>query len=286
MSLPVPIVISESAVVSPGARIADSASIGPFCVIEDDVEIGAGTRLDSHVVIKRYTTIGKNNHLYPGVILGNDPEDRNFTGERSYLRVGDRNIFREYSSVSRGTPPESVTIVGDDNYIMIGVHVAHNCRVGANTVICNNCSVAGYVEIDDGAFLSGGVVVHQFSKIGRLAMIGGNTRVNLDVPPFLLASDFNVAARGLNLVGLRRAGFSREAIRSLKHAYRILYRSGLSLAEALDRIASEVPTPEARQFVEFIRGSKRGICRDSRAVRPRTALDPEAASYARGGTSA
>jgi UDP-N-acetylglucosamine acyltransferase len=169
--------------------------------------------------------------------------------------------------VSRGKPPESVTIVGDDNYIMIGVHVAHNCRVGSNVVICNNCSVAGYVEIEDGAFLSGGVVVHQFSKIGRLAMIGGNTRVNLDVPPFLLVSDFNVAAKGLNLVGLRRAGLSREAISGLKQVYRILYRSGLPLSEALKRIESEVPTPEARHFVEFVRGSKRGICRDSREAR-------------------
>ena len=256
--------ITDSAIVSKGARIAETASVGPFCLIEEDVEIGPGTRLDSHVVIKRYTTIGEDNHLYPGVVLGNDPEDRNFTGERSYLRIGRRNIFREYSSVSRGTPPESVTVVGDDNYIMIGTHVAHNCRLGSNIVVCNNCSLAGYVEVEDGAFLSGGVVVHQFSKIGRLAMIGGNTRVNLDVPPFLLVSDFNAAARGLNLVGLRRAGFGKETIRGLKQAYRILYRSGLPLAEALERIEREIPTPEARHLVEFIRSSKRGICRDAR----------------------
>jgi len=261
--------ITGTSVISPRAKIADTASVGPFCVIEDEVEIGAGTRLDSHVVIKRYTTLGEDNHLYPGVVLGNDPEDRNFTGERSYLKIGRRNIFREYSSVSRGTPPESVTVLGDDNYIMIGTHVAHNCRLGSNIVVCNNCSLAGYVEVEDGAFFSGGVVVHQFSKIGRLAMIGGNTRVNLDVPPFLLVSEFNVAARGLNLVGLRRAGFAKETIRGLKQAYRILYRSGLPLGEALDRIEREIPIPEARHLVEFIRGSKRGICRDFRgALRP------------------
>jgi UDP-N-acetylglucosamine acyltransferase len=265
---PVATEIAATSIISPRAKLADSVSVGPFCVIEDEVEIGAGTRLDSHVVVKRYTTLGENNHLYPGVVLGNDPEDRNFTGERSYLKIGHRNIFRENSSVSRGTPPESVTLLGDDNYIMIGTHVAHNCRLGSNVVVCNNCSVAGYVEIEDGAFLSGGVVVHQFSKIGRLAMIGGNTRVNLDVPPFLLVSEFHVAARGLNLVGLRRAGFSKETIRQLKQAYRILYRSGLPLEQALQRIEQEIPISETRHFVEFIRSSKRGICRGAgRGVR-------------------
>lgn len=259
--------ISPTAIVHPRAKLAHDVSIGPFCLIEEDVEIGPGTRLDSHVIIKRYTTLGENNHLYPGVVLGNDPEDKNFSGARSYLKIGNRNIFREYSSVSRGTPPESSTVVGDDNYIMIGVHVAHNGRLGNDVVVCNNCSLAGYVEVEDGAFLSGGVVVHQFSRIGRLAMIGGNTRVNLDVPPFLLVSDFNVAAKGLNLVGLKRAGVSPEAVRQLKRAYQILYRSHLPLQEALGRIEQEIPTEEARQLVGFIRRSERGICRDSRKKR-------------------
>jgi len=274
----VAIEISSTSIISPQAKIADNVSVGPFCVIEDDVEIGAGTRLDSHVVIKRYTTLGEDNHLYPGVVLGNDPEDRNFTGERSYLKIGRRNVFRENSSASRGTPPESATVIGDDNYIMIGTHIAHNCRIGNNIVVCNNCSLAGYVEVGDGAFLSAGVLVHQFSKIGRLAMISGNTRVNLDVPPFVLASDYSVTAHGLNLVGLRRAGFSKDAILQLKQAYQILYRSRLPLEEALDRIAKEIPTPEARHLVEFIRHSKRGICRDSRAGSRRTLAAEQAAA--------
>lgn len=257
--------ISSSSIISPRAKLAANVSVGPFCVIEDDVEIGSGTRLDSHVVLKRYTTLGEDNHLYPGVVLGNDPEDRHFTGrERSYLRVGNRNIFRENSSVSRGTPPESVTVLGDDNYIMIGTHVAHNCSLGSNIVICNNCSLGGFVEIQDDAFLSANVLVHQFSKIGRLAMVSGSTRVNQDVPPYLLVTGFDIAAHGLNLVGLRRAGFSKETIRSLKQAYRILYRSGLPLAEALDCIGRDIPTEEARYFAEFIRSSKRSICRDAR----------------------
>ncbi|MBI3896104.1 MAG: acyl-ACP--UDP-N-acetylglucosamine O-acyltransferase [Acidobacteria bacterium] len=260
-----PMEISSTAIVSPRARLADNVVIGPFCIIEDEVEIGAGTRLDSHVIIKQYTKLGEGNHCYPGVVLGNDPEDKNFNGARSYLKIGHRNIFREYSSASRGTPPESATVIGDANYIMIGVHIAHNCRLGNDTVVCNNCSLAGYVELEDGAFLSGGVVVHQFSKIGHLAMIGGNTRVNLDVPPYLLASDFNVAARGLNVLGLKRAGFRPATIRQLKKAYQILYRSKLGLQEALERIEREIPIPEARHLVEFIRRSARGICRDFRS---------------------
>src|SRR3990172_5322071 len=259
--------IASSAIVSPKARIAENVFVGPFSIIEDEVEIGAGTRLDSHVVIKNYTTLGRDNHLHMGVLLGSDPEDRNFQGPRSYLKIGDRNIFREYSTASRGTPPESETVVGSDNYIMIGTHVAHNCRLGNHIVVCNHCSLAGYVEVEDEAFLSGGVVVHQFSKIGRLAMIGGNTRVNLDVPPFVLASEFDVAAHGLNLVGLRRAGISKDAIRQLKEAYRILYRSQLPLEKALERIEKEIPSEEARQLVAFIRSSKRGICRHARAQR-------------------
>ena len=210
-----------------------------------------------------------------GVLLGSDPEDKNFSGQRSYLRIGSDNIFREYSTASRGTPPESATVIGNNNYIMIGVHLAHNNRLGDDIVICNNCSLAGYVEVEHGAFLSGGVVVHQFSRIGRLAMIGGNTRVNLDVPPFLLTSDFNVTAKGLNLVGLKRAGIANDAIRQLKQAYRILYRSHLPLKEALKRIESEIPTEEARHLVEFVRRSERGICRDSFDRKSRAQIAPE-----------
>ena len=256
--------VASTAIVSPKARIAEDVAIGPFSIIEDEVEIGAGTRLDSHVVIKNFTTLGKGNHLHMGVLLGSDPEDKHFTGERSYLKIGDRNIFREYSTASRGTPPESTTVIGNDNYIMLGTHVAHNCQLGSGIVVCNHCSLAGYVVVEDGAFLSGGVVVHQFSKIGRLAMIGGNTRVNLDVPPFVLASEFNVAVHGLNLIGLRRAGMSKEAIRSLKEAYRILYRSRLPQEKALEKIAKEIATEEARQLLAFVRGSERGICREAR----------------------
>ena len=194
-------------------------------------------------------------------LLGTDPLDRPFTGERSYLRIGASNKIREHYTISRGTEPESATEIGDDNYIMTCGHIAHNCRIGDDNVIASCALVAGYVSIEDQAFISGGVVIHQFSKIGRLAMIGGNTRVNADVPPYFLYSGFNVAPAGLNLVGLKRAGFRASDIAPLKTAFRLLYKSGLKLEEALRRIEAEVPTEHTLHLIAFIRSSKRGICR-------------------------
>src|SRR5579864_1539304 len=221
--------IAPTARVDPRASVASDASIGDYCVIESDVAIGAGCRLEPYVYVKRWTTLGEANEISAGTVLGTDPLDKNFTGERSYLRIGNRNKIREHYTISRGTQPESATEIGDDNYIMTSGHIAHNCKVGNNTVIASCALVAGHVEVEDQAFISGGVVIHQYSKIGRLAMIGGNTRVNSDVPPFFMYSDFNVAAKGLNLVGLRRAGFTHDEISALKSAYRILYKSALKL---------------------------------------------------------
>jgi UDP-N-acetylglucosamine acyltransferase len=254
--------IAPTARVDQRASIAPDASIGDYCVIESDVVIGAGCRLEPYVYVKRWTTLGEANEISAGTVLGTDPLDKNFTGERSYLRIGNRNKIREHYTISRGTQPESVTEIGDDNYIMTSGHIAHNCKIGSRTVICSCALVAGHVEIEDGAFVSGGVVIHQFSKIGELAMIGGNTRVNSDVPPYMLCSDFNAAVRGLNLVGLKRAGFDHAAITALKKAYQILFRSRLKLEEALQRIEAECPTVHTRHLVDFIRRSERGICRE------------------------
>ena len=260
--------IDPSAVVAPTARIHPESEIGPgvrigeFCVIEQDVRIGARCMLEPYVYIKRWTTLGERNEISAGTVLGTDPFDKGFTGERSYLRIGNDNKIREHYTISRGTAPESVTEIGDFNFIMSSGHIAHNSKVGSHVVIASCALVAGYVEIEDQAFISGGVVIHQFSRIGRLAMIGGNTRVNSDVPPFFLYSGFNVEAKGLNLVGLKRAGFKASEVSALKKAYHILYRSKLKLEEALTRIEAEVPTPETLHLVEFIRASKRGICRE------------------------
>jgi UDP-N-acetylglucosamine acyltransferase len=254
--------LASTARVDPGASIAAGVRIGEFCVVESDVVIGANCTLEPYVYIKRWTTMGERNAISAGTVLGTDPLDKNFTGARSYLRIGNDNIIREHYTISRGTEPESVTEIGDGNYIMTSGHIAHNCRIGSRTVICSCALVAGYVDVEDQAFISGGVVIHQFSKIGRLAMIGGNTRVNSDVPPFFLYSGFNVEAKGVNLVGLKRAGFKTTQIAALKSAYRLLYRSGLKLEDALGRIEAEIATPEVTHLVHFIRESKRGICRE------------------------
>ena len=254
--------VAATARVHPGAVIGPGARIGEFCVIESDVVIGRDCVLEPYVYVKRWTTIGDRNAISAGTVLGTDPLDKNFGGERSYLHIGNDNIIREHYTISRGTEPDSVTEIGSGNYIMTSGHIAHNCKIGNNTVICSCALVAGYVEVEDQAFISGGVVVHQFSKIGRLAMIGGNTRVNSDVPPFFLYSGFNVEAKGLNLVGLRRAGFQASQIAALKSAYQLLYRSGLKLEDALRRIAAEAPSPETEHLIAFIRHSKRGICRE------------------------
>jgi UDP-N-acetylglucosamine acyltransferase len=254
--------IAPTARIDPRASIAADVSIGDYCVIEPDVVIGAGCRLEPYVYVKRWTTLGEANEISAGTVLGTDPLDKNFTGERSYLRIGNRNKIREHYTISRGTQPESVTEIGDDNYIMTSGHIAHNCKIGSRTVICSCALVAGYVEVEDGAFISGGVVIHQFSRIGELAMIGGNTRVNSDVPPYMLCSDFNAAVKGLNVVGLKRAGFSPADISALKTAYRILFRSRLKLEEALQRIETESATAHTRHLVDFIRRSERGICRE------------------------
>src|SRR5579863_7472459 len=228
-----------SAYIAPTARVHTDAVIGPavrigeFCVIESDVTIGRDSALEPYVYLRRWTTLGERNTVSAGTVTGTPPLDKNFTGERSYLRIGNDNIIREHYTISRGTEPESVSEIGDANYIMTSGHIAHNCKIGNSTVICSCALVAGYVDVEDQAFISGGVVIHQYSRIGRLAMIGGNTRVNSDLPPYFLYTDFNVAAHGLNLVGLKRAGFGEADIRALKTAYRMLYRSGLKLEDAL-----------------------------------------------------
>ena len=254
--------VAATARVHPEAEIGPQCAIGEYCVIEQDVRIGAHCRLEPYTYVKRWTTLGEHNEISAGTVLGTDPLDKNFTGERSYLRIGDRNKIREHFTISRGTQPESVTLLGDDNYIMTSGHIAHNCKIGNGTVIASCALVAGHVEVEDQAFISGGVVVHQYSKIGRLAMIAGNVRVNSDAPPFFMYADFDIAAKGLNLVGLRRAGFSHQQIGALKQAYRLLYRSGLKLEEALTRIEAEASTEDTRHLVAFIRSSKRGICRE------------------------
>ncbi|MSV34049.1 MAG: acyl-ACP--UDP-N-acetylglucosamine O-acyltransferase [Bryobacterales bacterium] len=254
--------IAPTARVHPDAVIGPGAVIGEFCVIEPDVVIGARCMLEPYVYVKRWTTLGEGNEISAGAVLGTDPLDKNFDGRRSYLRIGNGNKIREHFTISRGTAPESETVIGDENYVMTSGHIAHNAKIGNRTVIASCALVAGYVEVEDQAFISGNVAIHQFCKVGRLAMIGGGTRVNVDVPPFFLYAGLYVTPTGLNMVGLRRAGFASDEIAALKAAYRTLYRSGLKLEEALQGIETGVSTEHTRHLVAFIRSSKRGIARD------------------------
>jgi UDP-N-acetylglucosamine acyltransferase len=259
--------IDPSAQIAPTARVHPEAVIGPrvvvgeFAMVEQDVIIGAESRLDPYVFVKRWTTLGERNEISAGTVLGTDPLDKNFAGARSYLKIGNGNKIREHYTISRGTPPESETLIGDDNFIMTAGHIAHNCRIGNQTVITSCALVAGYTEIESQAYLSGGVLVHQHSKIGRLAMVSGNTRVTMDLPPFFTYSGFDVAPMGLNLVGLRRAGFTAAEIQILKQAYKILFQSRLKLDDALAKIEAELPGEHTRHLIAFIRSSQRGICR-------------------------
>jgi UDP-N-acetylglucosamine acyltransferase len=260
--------IDSSAIIAATARVHPEASIGPrtrvgeYCVIEQDVTIGADCLLEPYVYIKRWTSMGDRNEISAGTVLGTDPLDKNFNGDRSYLRIGHANKIREHYTISRGTKPETVTTIGDGNYIMTSGHIAHNCVIGNNVVVASCALVAGYVEIEDQAFISGSLGIHQFSRIGRLAMVGGMTRVNLDVPPFFMYEGIKMKPKGLNLVGLRRAGFVSQQIGQLKKAYKVLYRSGLLLEEALVKIETELADDNTLHLVKFIRASKRGICRE------------------------
>ena len=254
--------LAPTAQVHPNAVIEPGARIGEFCIIDADVRIGLRCRIEPYVYVKRWTTLGDDNEISAGTVLGTDPLDKNFQGKRSYLRIGHRNKIREHYTISRGTQPESETIIGDENFIMTSGHIAHNCVLGDGIVVASCALVAGYAEVGNQAFISGGVVVHQYSKIGQLAMVAGNTRVNSDLPPFFLYSDFNVAAKGVNTVGLQRAGFSTNEVQEIKAAYRMLYRSGLRQEEALERIETAYSSAHIRQLVAFVRSSRRGICRE------------------------
>lgn len=250
--------IAPTARVHPEARIGPGCVIGDFAIIESDVSLGPRCIIEPYVYIKRFTTLGEGNEISAHTVLGTDPLDKNFQGQRSYLRIGNRNKIREHFTISRATKPEGETVIGDDNFIMTSGHIAHDCRLGNSIVVASCALLAGYVEVGDRAFISGGVVVHQYSRIGRLVMIGGNTRVNSDLPPFFLYSDFNVAAKGLNLVGLKRAGLASDTLTVLKDCFRLLYRSGLKRAEALAQIELK-QHPCALEIATFVRKSQRGI---------------------------
>jgi len=262
--------IHSTAVIHPGAELADDVEVGPYAVIEENVRIGAGSRLMAHAFVGRNTVLGEGNVLHIGAVVGHAPQDVSTTGEEdARIVAGDRSVFREYRTVHRGSRDGTETRLGDDNFIMAQAHIAHDCRLGSHIILAGGALLAGHIEVEDRAFISGNVAVHQFCRIGRLAMVAGLARVNKDPPPYFLVKGDSMVY-GLNQVGLQRAGLTGDERHHLRRAYKILYRKGLRLEPALQRIEETYPSsPHVRHLVDFVRRSKRGICPHHRRGAPR-----------------
>lgn len=263
--------IHPTAIVEAGARIAEDVEIGPFCYVASTVEIGQGTQLVSHVTLLGHTRLGANCKVHSGAVIGDVPQDVAYRGDISYVHIGDRCTLREGVTIHRGTQSESVTHVGHDCLLMAYSHVAHNVNVGNYVTIANNALIAGYAHIGDSVFISGNCLVHQFTRIGRLAMLSGGTAIQKDVPPFCMTRSLSTnTIMGLNVVGLRRAGFSAQERQLLKRALDILYRSSLNTSQAVQYLREQMAHPLIQEFCDFISASKRGICH---FVRPRDMED-------------
>lgn len=251
--------IHPSAMVSPKAQLGEGNDIGPGCVIDDGAVLGARNRLWMNVYVGPGTTLGDDNQVHMGAILGHLPQDLGFKGGATFTRIGSRNTIREYASIHRGTQEGTATVLGDDNFLMTGAHVGHNGQVGNKVILVNLATLAGHVHVEDEAVISGMVVVHQFVRIGRLAMISGLSAVNKDVPPYTLCGGRPAVIQGLNVVGLRRAGFTPAVREDIKQVYKLLYRSSLNVSQAMDAIQQACKTPEAARMLEFVKSSKRGV---------------------------
>src|SRR5882724_2330561 len=255
--------LHPTAVVSPNAALGPGVRIGPYAVIEDDAILGAGCEVGAHAVIKKYTSLGQRNRVFEHAVLGGEPQDVKFKGERSSLVIGDDNLIREFSTLHRASGEGEVTRIGSRNFFMVGVHIAHNCVVGDDNVFANGVALAGYIMVEDHVFLSNNVGAHQFVRMGRYAMVGGKSKIVQDVLPFFITDGNPPRVRGINAVGMRRAGFSAEQRSALKRAYRILFRTGLSLAEALAELGT-LEDDNVNHLIKFIRGSQRGFTRPER----------------------
>ena len=234
--------------------------IHPTAIIEDNVQIGPDCEIAAYAVIKRYTRLGARNRVFEHAVIGGEPQDVKFRGETSYLEIGDDNLIREYCTFHRANGEGETTRIGSRNFFMVGVHVAHNCEIGDDNIFANEVALAGHIKIEDHVFLSNNVGAHQFVRMGRYAMIGGKSKIVQDVLPFFITDGNPARVRGVNSVGLQRAGFSEEARRALKEAYKKLFRSGTPLEDVLQELA-QVEDEQVAHLVSFIRGSKRGFVR-------------------------
>lgn len=252
--------IDPTARISPSAKIEENVTIGPNVQVGEHSHIGCGTAIMANAVIGPWTTLGRDNAVHYGAILGHDPQDFGYNGEESHLIVGDGNTFREYVTVHRGNRAGSVTSIGNFNYFMAQSHVAHNCTIGNNIVLAGGALLAGHVTVDNRAIISGNCVVHQFCRVGEFAMMRGLSRTSRDVPPFCIMDETHTV-RAINLVGLRRNGFDPTRVRALRNAFKLLFRGGPNMKENLERAESELSlTEDVRQLFDFIKNSKRGVC--------------------------
>jgi UDP-N-acetylglucosamine acyltransferase len=253
--------IHSTALVDPGARIGADVEIGPFSVIGSQVVIGDRTIVQSHIVIEGEVAIGTGNFIGHGAVIGAPPQDLSFSPERkTRVEMGNENVIREYCTIHRGSAEGSATKIGDKNFLMAGAHLGHNCAIGDNVIIANNCLLGGHVRVDDGAFLGGGGVFHQHMRIGRLALTQGASGFSKDIPPFVIAAEINYVF-GVNVIGLRRAGFSGRDRDEIKAAFKLLYMSGLNISQALEKAAAMELGAPAREFFAFVAAAgKRGIC--------------------------
>ncbi len=255
--------IHPTAIVHPKAKLTQGVEVGPYSIIGEHVTIGRDTKISAHVLIEGWTTIGERNHIFSFSSIGTAPQDIGYRNEETYLEIGDDNVIRECATVHRATTKEDrKTVIGNKNFLMAYSHVAHDCKLGNNIIMSNSVALGGHIIIGDHAIVGGIVAVHQFARIGAYAIIGGQSAVTMDIPPYVSAAGNRAQLYGLNLVGLKRKGFSDQAISTLKKAYKIMFRSGLTQEEAIQKITREFPdSREVAHLVDFIQTSKRGITR-------------------------
>ena len=252
--------IHPTAVIDAKAEIDSEVEIGPYVVIEGAVKIKRGTRVLAHAYLTGWTEIGEENEIHSGAVLGDAPQDKAYQGQETYLKIGDRNIFREHVQLHRGTAAGSATVIGNDNFFMATAHVGHNCKLGDNIVLANGALLGGHVEVGNHVFLSGNCVVHQFVRIGDYSLMRGLSATSRDVPPYAIV-DWQHTVRGVNVVGLKRAGFDDQRIRAIRAAFRVLFRPGRNLAIAVKEVEESKRTSgDVSALLDFIKSSKRGVC--------------------------
>lgn len=253
--------IHPTAIVHPGARLESSVSVGPYAVIDEHVSVGAGCRIGPHVHLTGHTTIGAGNTFHAGCVIGDAPQDLKYRGQPTRLRIGDNNVFREHVTVHRSATDAGETVVGSGNFLMAHCHVGHNALLGSRVIVANGALLGGHAEVQDRAFLSGNCLVHQYTRVGTLALMQGGSGISLDLPPFCVARGHN-GISGLNVVGLRRAGIPAETRLELRGLYHALFRSGSKLRQAVAEARGRFQSPASRELIEFVAASRRGVCPD------------------------